>query len=168
MSYTPNIKRGVWKAVCGVCGFKFNSNELKKRWDGLYVCEKDWEPRHILDFFKVKEEKLSVPWVQKDTEAITNYADLTTTDSPYTATSSIQQIDVDATAGNVTINLPLASTYTFAYSGQLKVRRTDATSNTVTIARQGGDTINGATSETIAVHGSKTYQNDASTSWRTF
>lgn len=61
------FKSGTWNALCGVCGFKFKADELKKRWDGIYVCEQDWEPRHILDFFKVRPDHMEVPWSQPDT-----------------------------------------------------------------------------------------------------
>ena len=37
---------GTWKVVCDVCGVQHPSSRVKKRWDGLMVCEKDWEPRH--------------------------------------------------------------------------------------------------------------------------
>ena len=162
-----NLQRGVWKAVCAVCGFEFDSNELKQRWDGVYVCDADWEPRNILDFFKVRKEDLSVPWVQKDTDTISNYVSIDDTDSPYTATSDINVIDVDATSGNVSILLPLAADYTFAQEEQIHIRRTDDSSNTVTVDRQGADTIDGTTSVTIPINGFRKFDNDASTTWRT-
>lgn len=163
-----NLQKGVWKAVCAVCGFVYNSNELRLRWDGKYVCDKDYEPRNILDFFKVKEEKLSVPWTQVESLTYTNYVSIDDTDSPYTATVDIDQIDVDATNGNVVINLPLASTYTFARSKLIKIRRLDDSVNTVTIQTQGSDKVNGATSETLAINGSVAYNNDAVLYWNTF
>lgn len=162
-----SLKRGSWSAACAVCGFVFDSVKLKKRWDGVYVCEEDWEPRNILDFFKVKEERLSVPWSQHEGDSITSYIEVENADSPYTQTTSINVIDVDATDGNVTVNLALAADYTFADEFQLLIRRTDATANTVTVARQGADTINGGASITIPIHGSIRLQNDASTAWRT-
>lgn len=53
---------GKWKVICDVCGFDFLNTELKERWDGLMVCEKDWEPRHPQDFIKSPKEQISVPW----------------------------------------------------------------------------------------------------------
>jgi len=50
------FKSGSWNAICDVCGVKFKNFELKKRWDGLIVCAKDYEQRHISDFFKLKPE----------------------------------------------------------------------------------------------------------------
>lgn len=53
---------GDWNAICDVCGFKFKASDLKDRWDGLKVCEKDWEPRHILDFIKAPKGDKGLPW----------------------------------------------------------------------------------------------------------
>ena len=162
-----SLKRGIWAVTCAVCGFDFDSDKVRKRWDGVYVCEEDWEPRNILDFFKVPKENIAVPFSQKVVDTITNYASIDDTDSPYTHTTSIYVIDVDATSGNVTINIAAATDYTFADEMQVQIRRTDDSVNTVTIARQGADTINGATSITIPIHGSIRLQNDAVSAWRT-
>lgn len=56
------LKLGTWNVVCQVCGFKYKSDELKKRWDGLYVCDKDFEHRHPMDFYKARGETKSIPW----------------------------------------------------------------------------------------------------------
>lgn len=162
-----SLKRGIWAVTCAVCGFDFDSDKVKKRWDGVWVCEDDWEPRHILDFFKVRKEDISVPFSQKVVDTITNYASIDDSDSPYTHTSTIYVLDIDATSGDVTVNLALAADYTFADEMQVQIRRTDASAYTVTLARQGADTINGATSITIPIHGSVRLQNDAATAWRT-
>lgn len=66
MSYTPGWEPGRWSAICDVCGFRFHSNELRDRWDGLKVCEKDWEPRHPQDFLRAKKETISPPWVRPE------------------------------------------------------------------------------------------------------
>ena len=50
MSYKSNWDNGGWKAICDVCGRVFKNNELKTRWDGLIVCNKDWETRQPQDF----------------------------------------------------------------------------------------------------------------------
>lgn len=65
--------------------------------------------------------------------------------SPYTlAYADHGHILVDASAGNVVINLPAATT-AVAY----KFRRIDTTSNTVTINRAGTDTIEGAATASL-------------------
>ncbi len=48
----PYFKLGTHNVICDRCGVKFKSDQVKKTWDGFYVCEADWEMRHILDFIK--------------------------------------------------------------------------------------------------------------------
>lgn len=79
-------KSGQWSAICDVCGFEFYSGELKKRWDGLMVCDKDFELDHPQKYLRVREDKISVPWVRSDPSetfihacyvyAVPSYADL--------------------------------------------------------------------------------------------
>jgi hypothetical protein len=35
---------GTYKRECDVCGWDYLRSELKERYDGAIVCEKDWEP----------------------------------------------------------------------------------------------------------------------------
>lgn len=67
---------GDWNADCDVCGFKFKASQLKKRWDGLMCCSKDYELRHPQDFLRVREEKVSPPWTrpEPEDEFISDYA----------------------------------------------------------------------------------------------
>lgn len=53
---------GNWNALCDSCGRKYKANQLRKRWDGLMVCEEDWEQRHPQDLLRVQREQISVPW----------------------------------------------------------------------------------------------------------
>lgn len=32
--------------ICDRCGWKIRKSTVRKTWDGLMVCEKDWEPKH--------------------------------------------------------------------------------------------------------------------------
>jgi len=57
-------KAGSWNAICDVCSFKFKADQLRKRWDGLMVCDKDFELDHPQKYLKVFEDKTSVPWVR--------------------------------------------------------------------------------------------------------
>ncbi len=68
MSYTPGWKPGRWSAICDVCGFRFHSDALRDRWDGLKVCQKDWEPRHPQDFLRARTERITPPWVRPEAE----------------------------------------------------------------------------------------------------
>lgn len=53
-------------AICDVCGFKYKHFELQPRWDGMMVCRKDWEPRHPLDFFRVRRTEKPPAWVRPE------------------------------------------------------------------------------------------------------
>jgi len=70
MKRTRGVRKE-WNAVCDVCGFEFKSSKLQKRWDGLYVCKKDYEKRHPSDLFRMPKEDTTVPWVRYDDDAAT-------------------------------------------------------------------------------------------------
>lgn len=55
---------GDYNALCDSCGRKFKASQLKRRWDGLMVCEEDYELRHPQDFLRVQRERISVPWAR--------------------------------------------------------------------------------------------------------
>ena len=52
---------GNWNAICDECGKKYKFSELKLRWDGLYVCEREWEIRQPQDYLKGIADHMSVP-----------------------------------------------------------------------------------------------------------
>lgn len=85
------FKSGAWNAICDVCGHKYKSTEMLKRWDGLMVCKSDWEPDHPQKFLRVREDKISTEWVRSRPEDVfigptcylwgqSAYADLATAD----------------------------------------------------------------------------------------
>lgn len=55
---------GQYNAICDRCGFKFKSSELRKDWQGLMVCDKDFETRHPQDLIKIRAEKAIPDWVR--------------------------------------------------------------------------------------------------------
>ena len=57
-------KSGDWNVICDVCSKKIKASESRKRWDGLIVCQDDFEQRHPQDFVKSKEDKISVPFTR--------------------------------------------------------------------------------------------------------
>jgi hypothetical protein len=57
------IKR-VWAALCDRCGFRFDSDKLRKEWTGHMVCHECWEPRHPQDFVRVPHEEIVPPWTR--------------------------------------------------------------------------------------------------------
>lgn len=70
---------GNWKVACHVCGMWHPSSEIKKRWDGLLVCEKDWETRHPQTLIKVRGETAVPSFVSKDpTDSFTLVCDINT------------------------------------------------------------------------------------------
>lgn len=71
MSSPTRYVRGQWKAVCDVCGQRFDNVDMQKRWDGLMVCKKDWEPRQPQDFTRAKVDIQSLPWTRPES---TNYS----------------------------------------------------------------------------------------------
>ena len=71
---------------------------------------------------------------------------------------------VDASGGNVTINLPTAAA---AIGALFQFKRLDASANTVTINRAGGDTIDGATSLSLSSqYELKDMRSDGVSVWR--
>lgn len=59
-------KSGSWNAICDICGFKHKADELRKRWDGLMVCSKDYELDHPQKYLRVHETGEAVPWVREE------------------------------------------------------------------------------------------------------
>lgn len=57
---------GTWAVNCMVCGFRFPSDKIRKRWDGLYVCDKDYESRHPQTLIKVRGETAVPDFVNED------------------------------------------------------------------------------------------------------
>jgi hypothetical protein len=62
------FKSGSWNFICDVCGFKKKIEEGRKRWDGLLVCEEDWETDHPQKYLRVRESGLSVPIIRDEPE----------------------------------------------------------------------------------------------------
>jgi len=57
-------KVGRWSVICDVCGFRFQNTEVKKRWDGLIVCEKDWEVKHPQLSIRIPKEDITPAFVR--------------------------------------------------------------------------------------------------------
>jgi hypothetical protein len=58
------FKPGVWNVHCDVCGFRFKSDQVKRRWDNLMVCDKDWEVDHPQKYLRVRGDRQYVPYVR--------------------------------------------------------------------------------------------------------
>lgn len=57
----PAYHKGDFWRICAECGFKYRASQTKKRWDGLIVCDADWEERHPQDFVKGVIDRQNVP-----------------------------------------------------------------------------------------------------------
>lgn len=55
---------GDWNAVCYQCGRKRKASQLRKHWQGYYVCPEHWEIRQPQDFVRSVPDVQTPPWVQ--------------------------------------------------------------------------------------------------------
>lgn len=62
-SYSYNV-------ICPMCQRKFKNTDMKRRWDGLIVCEEDWEPRHPMDFYRTINDNHVLPFVLTNTNQV--------------------------------------------------------------------------------------------------
>lgn len=63
---------GLWNVICDRCGFKCKSNEVRKTWDNLIVCEPCFETRHPQDFVRSKPDQEAVAFTRPDRDTGTN------------------------------------------------------------------------------------------------
>lgn len=69
---------GTWAVNCDVCGFRFPSDKLKRRWDGAMCCEADWETRHPQTLIKVRGETAIPTYTRHNSDNLLNYCDIVT------------------------------------------------------------------------------------------
>lgn len=103
MSY----KAGTWNVVCQVCGFEYKSDQLQKRWDGLWVCKDDFELRHPSDFIRTPREGRPLPYTSPeptDVERSVSYVEQTIA-GPTVAASEFYLPLADLGDGEVDISL---------------------------------------------------------------
>jgi hypothetical protein len=130
----------------GPTAWKFNiENDT-----GAYVCANDYG---VYGPF-------SVP------SMVSKVSTVTATTKTLESTDSV--LLVDATGGNRQLYLCLANTSGVGRSFGVRIRRIDASGNTVTITASGSDTLNGAASETLAANQGKTYVSNGVSAWYSF
>jgi len=61
---------GTWSVICDVCGFRFTNTEVMKRWDGLIVCEKDYEQKHPSLTTRIRSETSTPTFVRSPQEDV--------------------------------------------------------------------------------------------------
>ena len=60
------FKLGEWDCFCPVCGLIYKASEMKQRWDGIFVCGPDWEPRHPQDFVRSRPDQRRLPFTSPE------------------------------------------------------------------------------------------------------
>lgn len=58
------LRLGDHNAQCYECGRKFKASELKRHWQGYYVCPDHWEPRQPQDFVRGTKDIQAPGWTQ--------------------------------------------------------------------------------------------------------
>jgi hypothetical protein len=66
MAYRPTYDKGNWKAICDICGMEYKASDLRLRWDGFMVCNKDFELRQPQDFVRAKIDIQAAPWTRPE------------------------------------------------------------------------------------------------------
>lgn len=59
---------GSHNIICDVCGVRFKFGDVRKRWDGLIVCHKDFEQDHPQKYLRVRETGQAVPVIRDEPE----------------------------------------------------------------------------------------------------
>ena len=59
MPYSEAIPGDPW-VQCDRCGFRYRMSQTRRTWDGLRVCDKDWEPKHPLLNIRAKIDRQAV------------------------------------------------------------------------------------------------------------
>lgn len=52
---------GQWKIACDICGWRFPSSVIKKRWDGQLTCPADFEHDHPQKYIRAIADPKPVP-----------------------------------------------------------------------------------------------------------
>ena len=104
MSYRPSYVKGDWKTVCDACGRLFKASQLKKRWDGVMVCEADYETRQPQDFVRGVLDTQAPPWVRPQVQE--QY-----TQAPLCSVVTIQAVADIGVADCAMSDRPLVYTY---------------------------------------------------------
>lgn len=101
-SRNPGYIPGDYWMVCDRCGFDYRQSEMRQTWDGLWVCQKDWEPRHPQDFVKGIPDHQEVPVArpaESQTQATTTLLGARTTGETYVNLASTSGISLWGTIG---------------------------------------------------------------------
>lgn len=81
MSHVSHFRPGLHLFVCDICGRVFHSDRKRKTWDGLVVCDEDWDPRHPQEAVRGRKDKQSVSDPRPEpADVFLSYGDVTADD----------------------------------------------------------------------------------------
>jgi uncharacterized membrane protein len=92
-------------------------------------------------------------WRNKVRDFFRNFYRIKNVTAAYTVEDDYYYIRVDATAGAVTVTLPVASK---KLGRSILIKKVDSSGNAVTVSRQGTDTIEGSNTVSLAAQWNKT------------
>ena len=78
---TNTYRPGDYYVICDECGFKYRASETRKRWDGMRVCTKDYEPRHPQDGVRGRRDRQAVKGARPEPPDVYIEANAVTRDS---------------------------------------------------------------------------------------
>jgi hypothetical protein len=142
--HTRATKSYEYNAICDICGFKYKASELKKRWDGYMVCDKDWETRNILDFYRTANDTHTLPFTRiDDQEEATwtiNFVNVTQTvgTGTITTTGTYTRDSLNSTI-HFTVQIAITgNATTAAASGTVSLPVVSVSSGTIRVTDQDG------------------------------
>lgn len=74
-SRNPGWKGGDHWMICDRCGFSYRASQMLQTWDGLWVCEADFETRHPQDFVRGRKDQIAAQPVRPEGSQDTFVAD---------------------------------------------------------------------------------------------
>lgn len=91
------LVEGDWNAVCYFDGFKYKASELRRHWQGFYVCKTCWETRQPQDFVRSLPDVQTPPWAQPRPTAVYEDTSVLLTNSQDALASGLITITPDFT-----------------------------------------------------------------------
>jgi hypothetical protein len=122
--------RGIRNVLCPVCQFQYKSNELRRRWDGIFVCPKDWETRHPLEFIRAINDTSPVPFTYPDV-----VTDISQGGWAINCKDAQNAVVASPAAGNIVTNFPVT------YEAMVLLPQTSVTGTRNIIRWAGGGAI---------------------------
>lgn len=72
-SLNPGYEPGNHWVVCADCGRDVRANEVKKQWNGHWMCDRCWTPRHVGDLVQsLPSEKPPMEPIQPPPTVVTS------------------------------------------------------------------------------------------------